>query len=493
MDNWYSTWGKNKNIFAVSGEEGDGKTWGVARWLGQKIQQDNNLPGVVFISSNQATTNDPYKLFSEVIARSLTNLSSKQCDRRIKRWINKTTDDKPIILLVLDGINERQDFQWWRSLIINLATSPWCNSVGVLITCRDRYWQSTFGSLSSLSVNTYKLPSYNEDELTQALKLSKIDRSKLPSNLFSSKLVYKPRYFDLVVKHQEKIGDVGKITVPRLIYEDWKDRLDRNSNIAITDEKFQTIIKDLVEISLERAKNLLKEQDIEETFSFVFNKIELLEEFRTGSILKEKSSGRYEIEEKFLTYGLGQLLVENLKDAAESGEANLEEVTAQWLEPNGGMDIKEEICHFASSISFGDTEIPPKVKVTLLLAWVNSQNPKDNIDTDFIEYLPVDPDAYIDLAEIVWSDKTENPWAQELLMRAFIRWRENDKVIEKLSLKLEEWLGFVHLYGFPLPRRAYQSDREIEQIREDICQCVGQQLEAGQKFTVNEYQLSREA
>ena len=490
LNSWYSTWRENKKIFSVLGEEGDGKTWGVARWLKQKIQQDSSFPGVVFISSNQATTNDPHKLFSEVIARSLTNLSSEQCDRRIKRWTNKTTDDEPILLLVLDGINERQEFRWWRLLIDCLAASSLCNSVGVLITCRDRYWQSTFGSLRSLLVNTYKLSSYSEDELTQALKLSKIDRSKLPSNLFSSKLIYKPRYFDLVVKHQEKIGDVGKITVPRLIYEDWKDRLDRNSNIAITDEKFQTIIKDLVEKTPERAKNLLKEQDIEETFSFVSNKIELLEEFRTGSILKEKSSGRYEIEEKFLTYGLGQLLVENLKDAAESGEVNLEEVMAQWLEPNAGMDIKGEICHFASLISLGDTEIPPKVKVILLSAWVNSQNSKENTNTDFIEYLPVDPDAYIDLAEIVWSDKTENPWAQELLMRAFIRWRENDRVMKKLSLKLEEWLGFVHLYGFPHPRRSSKNDREIKQIRADISQCVDRQLEPGQVFTFNGYLLT---
>jgi hypothetical protein len=489
LDNWYSFWGKNKNIFAVLGEEGDGKTWGVARWLGQKIRLGNNFPGVVFISFNQATTNDPYQLFSEVIARSLTNLNSEQCDRRVKRWSKKATNEDPILLLVLDGINERRDFEWWRSLIDCLVASPWCNNVAVLITCRDRYWQSTFGSLRYLSTNTYKLLPYSEDELTEALKANSIDRSQLSSNLFSSKLIYKPRYFDLVIKFQEKIGDVGKITVPRLIYEDGKDRLKRKRNISITDDDFQQIFKDLAAKTLEKNQKKLKDREVEEILPFVSNKLEIFQELRTGGVLREKH-GSYQVEENFLTYGLGLFLVESLADAAETGEVNLEEAIAQWLEPHAGMDIKGEICHFASLISLGDPELPQEVKITLLLAWVNSQNPRKDIDSDFIEYLPVDPEAYFDLAEKVWSYRTENPWAQELLIRAFIRWRENDRVIEKLSPKLEEWLGFVHLYGFPHPRSACKNEREIEQIREDICQCIGENLEAGKVFTFNGYQLT---
>jgi hypothetical protein len=489
LDSWYSTWGKDKNIFAVLGEEGDGKTWGVARWLGQKIQQGDKFPGVVFMSSNQASNNDPYILFSEIIARNSSSLGSEQCNLRIKRWIKTTTDDDPILLLILDGINERHDFEWWRSLIECLAASSWRNSVAVLITCRDRYWQSTFGSLRYLSTNTYKLPPYSEEELTEALKANSIDRSQLSSNLFSSELIYKPRYFDLVIKHQEKIGDVGKITVSRLIYEDWKNRYVAKGNTPITEKDFEQVIKDLASKIVEKSKNKLKIRDIEEVLPFTCNKLETFEELRTGNILNDKY-GSYEVNNKFLIYGFGLLLVEDLKDTVQGGEVNLEEAIAQWLEPNAGMDLKGEICHFASLISLGDAKIPQEVKVALLLAWVNSQNPRKDIDSDFIEYLPVDPEAYIDLAEKVWSYRTENPWAQELLMRALIRWRENEKVIEKLIPKLEEWLGFVHLYGFPHPRRACNNDREIEQIREDICQCVGENLKPGKAFIYEGYRLT---
>ena len=93
---------------------------------------------------------------------------------------------------------------------------------------------------------------------------------------------------------------------------------------------------------------------------FVSNQSDTFEELRTGDILREKR-GSYEVDEKFLTYGLGLFLVENLTDSAELGEVNLEEVLAKWLEPHAGMDIKGEICHFASLISLEDSEIPQEV------------------------------------------------------------------------------------------------------------------------------------
>jgi Effector-associated domain 10 len=33
LDSWYSSWDTTHQIFTVLGEEGDGKTWGVAYWL----------------------------------------------------------------------------------------------------------------------------------------------------------------------------------------------------------------------------------------------------------------------------------------------------------------------------------------------------------------------------------------------------------------------------------------------------------------------------
>ena len=203
-----------------------------------------NFQGFTFLSSRQASINEPYALFSEVIGNFL-HLDSNQCEKRIRRWIEKKVSSEPIFLLVLDGINEHYNFQWWRELIEKLGASSWCGKVAVLITCRDIYWKRNFSPISNLETNTYKLPCYSEDELTEALKVNDIDRSQLSSKLFQSGLIYKPRYFDLVIQYQEKIDDIGNITVPRLIYEDWKNRYEKKRTTPITDDDFQQIIQDL--------------------------------------------------------------------------------------------------------------------------------------------------------------------------------------------------------------------------------------------------------
>jgi hypothetical protein len=40
LNAWFSKWSEDHHPFVLLGEEGDGKTWAVASWLSQKIQQD---------------------------------------------------------------------------------------------------------------------------------------------------------------------------------------------------------------------------------------------------------------------------------------------------------------------------------------------------------------------------------------------------------------------------------------------------------------------
>ena len=64
LDDWFSQWINHKKIFTLTGEEGDGKTWGIAHWLSQQINQNDHFPAVFFLSSiNVKTNEDPLKLF----------------------------------------------------------------------------------------------------------------------------------------------------------------------------------------------------------------------------------------------------------------------------------------------------------------------------------------------------------------------------------------------------------------------------------------------
>jgi hypothetical protein len=449
LDNWYSSWNTPHQIFTVLGEEGDGKTWGVAYWLEQQIQKSNDFPAVIFLPSNSKIDREPVDIVSEIVAR-MVNRSSDICEKSVKSWLDRLTEQHPILLLVLDGINEHHKFPLWLALINALNVSPYQDRVAVLITCRQEYWQSN--SPRYLQPEIYSLPAYSEAELTEALQINHLNHSEIPKNLIP--LISKPRYFDLMVKYRERIAASGDITVQRLIYEDWRDRFDRKPDTELNDAGFQSLIQELAAKHIEKVK--LSELEIVNTIPSIYDKLEIFNEIKSSGIIKGKK-GQFKVDKNFLVHGFGLLLVEELVQAVELGDSDLNEVLAQWLEPHAAMDIKGLICQAASLIALEDADISLQVKVALLDAWVSSQNPSKDMEQEFIAYLPLAPEAYIELAEIVWSDAINNAWAQELLMSAFKRWLNHDRVLTLLTQAFERWLGFVHRLGFD-PRRQSRKD-----------------------------------
>nr|MDJ0681385.1 hypothetical protein [Xenococcaceae cyanobacterium MO_167.B52] len=98
---------------------------------------------------------------------------------------------------------------------------------------------------------------------------------------------------------------------------------------------------------------------------------------------------------------------------------------------------------------------------------------------------PIDPNVYVELAETVWSDPRDNSWAQELLMQSFIKWLNNQKVLDKLIPSLKQWLGLVQLHGSSSQRQAYGENK----VRQEINNRVGKELVAREEFSFCGYDL----
>lgn len=481
LDIWYSQWTNNKKIFTLLGEEGDGKTWGITHWLSLKLQQNNDFPAVVFLSSKKISSNKPLNLLSQIITGDLT-LPEEHCIKRIQRWANNS-NATPRLLLVLDGINERYDSSWWRNLLDELCGDQQFENVSIIITCRTEYWQRKFGVLNYLPIHKYIIQSYNNDELTEALQYHELARSEFTSETLL-KLLSKPRYFQLMLKHYKTIQISGDITVERLTYEDWKDRY-ITKNIDLDDEQFRGLIRNLAESVREKNNQYLRDKEIEDNLSFVSNKSEIFQELTTGDILKNKA-GKNQINPEFLHYGFGLLLVNQIQEGIEESDKHPEEIIAEWIEPQAQMDIKAKICHYASLIALTDPELPTIAKTSLLKAWINNLNPGIDAEKEFIAYLPCDPLAYIELAEIIASDTFGNPWAEELIKCAFIKWKEYPNILEKLSLAIEKWLGFLRCDGFSIQRHPSWN---INELRREINERAAQELKPGD-FEFHSYKLT---
>ena len=473
IDEWFSSWVDTNETFVMLGEEGDGKTWAVASWLDRKIQKERDFPAIVFLSSTGVDSNEPIELLSGATSRRLCTLRVDDWAQRIARWTGEPTSDVPRVLLVLDGINERGGPTRWRQLMERLAVSPWRGSVAVLVTCRTAYWERHFAPLRYLETVTYVLPSYDNDELKIALAYHDLARSDIDDQLLP--LIRKPRYFDLMVRHREDMAKSGDVTVARLIYEDWRDRLWRKG-IELNNERFRCLLKDLASVYLE-GQHELRERDLDDLLpSYYRDKLAIIEELRSGGIL-DGDEGHLRVNEDRLVHGLGLLLVDQIREATTTSEPKWREVIAEWLEPQAEMDIKARICEFAALHALRLTTLPQEAKVALLDTWVSSHNPGETAAKNLVSYLPLDPVCYTQLAEVVWSDATENPWAQELLMRAFLKWHNVPEVASQLEIAFERWLGFVHLYGAPEQRAETKED--AQRLRQEICDRVGLDLRPG--------------
>ena len=477
LDQWLSSWPETRSSFVALGDEGDGKTWAVASWLDRQIQNTENFSPVIFLSSSHPRSNEPASLLSEAIARQIGQQDHTYWERRLMRWKQRPVGKSPVILLVLDGINERRTPQWWRELIEGFMDPPWRERIAVLITVRTGYWERYFSTLRHLNVRSLTLPPYNDSELEIVLRRHHLARTDIHDSLLP--LIRKPRYFDLVVKHRKRMAESGDITVARLIYEDWRDRWSRKTNLPIDDQTFQGIIKGLAE-KARQSGNRIFEKDLAEQLSLINDKQAVLDDLVSGSILHGKS-GSYRVDEYRLILGFGFLLADEMEhaDATLEHSSGLDETIANWLEPHQEMDIKASILESAAlhALSLQDN-FPESCQVALLKAWLESKNLQEKADENFTAYLPIHPIAYLKLAEVIWSDIHDNPWGQDLLMRSLLHWRNAPSVQSILPKVFERWLGFIHPDGHPF-RHHQNKPEEVAKIRKKITERVGQELLPG--------------
>lgn len=483
FDEWFNEWKDTRQPLAVLGEEGDGKTWGVASWVSHKLKNVDDFPPVLFLSSTEISDDEPEAFLSKAIARHLHSLEQEQWKKRLERWTKRAVSHLPLFFVILDGINERWSLPRWRTLLDNFAGRPWTDQIAILVTCRTAYWQRHFEPLSHLRFLTYTLPSYDDRELDEALAHHNLQRSDIQDDLFA--LIRKPRYFDLMIRYREKVVETGDVTVSRLIYEDWRDRLGRKRNILLDDISFKQFICQLA-LKYQEGAHYISNQDIEYALPCCGEDKKLIfEELLTGGVLQSEMRG-YKVDKKLIIYGFGLLLVDQLEKASEFLE-DLYEAIDEWLEPHAGMDIKASICEFAAIHALSLRDYPKPAKIALLQTWIYCQNPEQTAESDFIAYMPIDPQCYIELAEIVWSDAAENPWAQELLMQAFLRRRE-PSILSQLNTAFERWLGFVHLYEAP-SLRGHLGER-TKRINQKIIECLGMSFQIEKRAALGSYTIT---
>jgi hypothetical protein len=472
LDNWLSQWGVKKEIFVLTGEEGDGKTWAVASWVSVYIKQINKIP-VVFLPARNVSTNDIEKILNDAIsARQKTPRDVNFWERRITNWMNRPHSNEPIMILVIDGINENLSFDW-QWLLEKAQADPWGKKIAVALTSRTKYWQDRFSQSTHLKkIQNWSLPPYNDVELNEALVRYNLTIPDLPCELHH--LIRKPRYFDLVVKYRDKMVQSEDITVQRLIYEDFKDRVERIRKHYLTNDVMESIITGLAE-KARQGDRIFMLKDFSEIIPFVDEKLAIFEELRTGGIFNRDDlrKDKFRVEPKRLAHGLGIILLDHLRNLSPLNQEAIEEGIALFLEPQPEMDFKVEIVAAAVFHVMNNRGLPEVIRYELLRYWIRSVNLQGNHLDDFPSYFPCSPQTYFKVAENTLKMDMYDDMARRLLQYTFIKWAKEEKFLELFKKRFEEWMGYVNIYGI------LKTGGKKEKDRKEIQKRLGIELKLG--------------
>lgn len=442
LEKWWRGWILRPSPFVLLGEEGVGKSWAVAAWA-ESLAADAADTILLFASSRDINTTEPRELIRTCLCEVTGSGHSVPgfWERRLESWLARPTGAASLLLLVLDGINERPSFEW-RDLFDRLNGSAWRETVAVLVTCRPGYWTEV-RLMPEQAPCQWTLEGFDDQELDEALQANDRQRSEFASELLP--LLRKPRYFSLALSHYDRLEETGDFTLDRLLYEDWKDRLGRKRCLKLSDGEFRRLLGELaqryragcVRFSKPELEKLLPGDAASD-----------LAELLTGGLLSVDRGllQSYKVEPSWLIHSLGLLLADQLVEITDRTDIN--EELAHYLEPHLEVDQQGDILAAAILYALLASNYPQEARQALLHAWLSRQNHSQNSVDRLQAYVPIGSEDYLALLEdsVLYRDLDYR--AVERIEFALLAWRCVPKVEAALVKRATRWLGLIHPEGF---------------------------------------------
>lgn len=468
LNKWWHNWNNSKNIEIVLGDEGVGKSWAVAYWLSKRMTKSGTFPPVLYFSAKDVT--ETGRLEDLLIRKLKPYNESKNWLVRFKRWTKRQhRDNLPAAVLVFDGLNERPNDFFWRSLLSQISAGEWKESVAVILIARTSYWKEHFVR-DEFEVEELCLGEFNTSELKKALALRGLKLSNFPPDVHS--VMRKPRYFNLAIKYAHLSPAGNDFSLARLVYSDWSDRWAAKTSTSLTQRQFDELLIDIARDAYS-GKKAWKRGELESKLGVDSARTFL--ELSTSGILKPTDFD-WCIDDDRLALGLAFLLCTVLSKEIVS----IDDEIAVWIEPLAGMAFQPKILEFAF-LHASKTELSEEIRSALLYWWLEAQNQNYASEGFFIarleKFLDVNVEVYFNVVERFWKETTNNAWAQELLMKAMVNWINNsDEFKHKFKKRAVRWLGIVPLNGAPMHRRSDQAETNVREIHEQLVKTFGDRI-----------------
>ncbi|MDJ0826424.1 MAG: hypothetical protein QNJ16_13040 [Rhodobacter sp.] len=380
----------SKTDIVLLGDEGHGKSW-----LSAQICAESK--GVALFASAERFDGVAYDDLDDLLIELLIKQAGDASDEALKqRWRHrlqtwKSAPPSEPILVVVDGINQRQKFRWDR-LLNGLQSILYGIGGSLIITVRPQYWVKAVSRGIAFKPETIKVPQWAPPERDKLLDYYGVDLDWLDDSTLGT--LRNPRLLCVAVStlpHNEAAVWKG-LTTDRLLMEHLRaSQLDSFED----NETFSTLAKRLSD----HAKQVLdhaRSSGSEPPQGFQADSQAVIETRFFRPV--EGPGDLYKLREDGLTLALGFTLVDQLWQAHRAGR-NLSERVVQLVEPINAMDRTADVIFSALLVCSLDEDIrfDKEIFAALLDAFANLQNVADQRFEEFIEIIKHQPTAFFDV------------------------------------------------------------------------------------------------
>lgn len=446
LQGWLQRWAQTSELAIVVGDEGVGKSWSTMGWWSELEPK----PLTLLVTSNRASTTDALDLMAECLQRQTGVRDHPFWRRRVDRWLRRPVDGQPVILLILDGLNERPQ-NAWGELFAGLARQEFAGRVATLATCRPSFWSKRVEGFVERA-RLIGMADFDKAELYQAWAGRTPALDEVPAAVQA--FICKPRILRLAQRHMDNLIKSGDLTVERLLFEDWEDRRRSRTNLVHSPAEFNNVViglaRDVKKGILEfpaatiRAYSSVALGNPNSDFQREFDEI------TAGALFEwvDPVSDLFRLRREYAPMALGMLLAREARSASRSADENRwSRFEDEALNPILDLDQAGSILSAACTVACLEPEYPNDARVRLFRIWLGLRNLAAEQWDSFVAHVPVQPATYFDLAEALW----EEGWIsnREWVADAILRWRRLPAVGRLINERCSRWLGIWHADWHP--------------------------------------------
>lgn len=374
------------------GDEGHGKSWLSA----QLCSDDTGL--ALFISAEHLDGVSVHDL-DDFLVDLLIKQTGEVADDTLKlRWMHRleawrTTPSVASLLVVIDGLNQRQNLRWDK--LLNGIQSRLAEIGGrMVVTVRPHFWQTTIAHGLIFRPRIFEVPEWSPAERDDLLAHYGIALDWLDEQTLLT--LKNPRLLAVAVTtlpHREATAWKG-LTKDRLLME----HLRASQRENFEDETFKQLtgrLSDHAKKVLERVQASPNEPP--KNFQADTEAVIETRFFRPLA----GPGDLYELRDEGLTLALGFALIDQLWQTHRATHDLADRIT-QLVEPINAMDRTADVL-FASLLicALDDVRFDPAIFSVLLDAFANLQNVSGQRFEEFVEIIKHKPDALFDTLKLL--------------------------------------------------------------------------------------------